>query len=254
MRKRGQVSIFVIIAIVIVVAAIAIYLAYPKITGASASLSVAEQIQNCLEDEIQEKAEQISLNGGSLNPKFYSNYYSESKKYTVEYLCYTNEYYKQCIMQQPLLKSHVEKEIRDAIGEKIGKCFSNLENDLKKKGYEVSLKKNDYNIEISSGEIKTTINYELTVSKESTNKYDKFSVDVDSNLYRLLNVANKILLLEAEYGDNDVSNNMDANYWLKAEKRKLTDGTKIYILTDKESKEKFMFASRSVVWPPGYGI
>ena len=252
--KRSQLTIFVIIALIIVVAAVIIYLIYPKISAPSISLSPVEQIQNCLEDEIQEKTEQISLNGGSLNPQFYSNYYFESKKYTVEYLCYTNEYYKQCVMQQPLLKSHIENEIKNAINKKVGECFDTLEKDLIKKGYSVDLKRNDYNIEINSGKIKTTINYELTLSKESTNKYDEFVVSIDSNLYRLVNIANKILLGEAELGDADISSYMDANYWLKAVKRKLTDGTKIYTLTDKDTENKFMFASRSVVWPPGSGI
>ena len=37
------------------------------------------------------------------------------------------------------------------------------------------------------------------------------------------------------------------------EKIKRGDGTTIYIIKNKESKTKFQFASRSFVWPPGYG-
>ena len=74
MYKRGQVTIFVIIAIVIVVAAIGMYFIYPQITGTSISSSPTEFIQDCLEDEIEENVEKISLKGGSLNPVFYSEY------------------------------------------------------------------------------------------------------------------------------------------------------------------------------------
>jgi len=41
---------------------------------------------------------------------------------------------------------------------------------------------------------------------------------------------------------------------LKVEKKKQTDGSTVYILTKMDSGDKFQFASRSVAWPPGYGI
>ena len=36
------------------------------------------------------------------------------------------------------------------------------------------------------------------------------------------------------------------------EKIKLDDGTKIYEVSDVTTHETFTFASRSLVWPPGY--
>jgi len=254
MKKRGQITIFVIIAIVIVVPAVGIFYVYPKFSSPSSSSSPTGRIQDCLEDEIEDKVEKISLNGGSLNPEFYSDYYKDGEKYTPEYLCYTNEYYKQCVMQQPMLNSHIEEEIKSAISSEVKKCFDNLESGYKKEGYTVSLTRGDYEVELILGKIRTTFDYDLTLAKGSTNKYDEFVVDFDSGLQRLVGIANKILSWDAQYGDADISGHMDVNYWLKAEMRKLTDGTKIYILTDKDSENKFMFASRSVVWPPGYGI
>jgi hypothetical protein len=41
---------------------------------------------------------------------------------------------------------------------------------------------------------------------------------------------------------------------LKIEKTKLSDGTTIYILSNVVSKDRFTFASRSLAWPPGYGL
>jgi len=252
MKKRGQVSIFIIIAIVIVVAAIGIYFIYPRITGTPVSSSPTEFIQNCLEDEIKGNAEQISLNGGSLNPIFYSEYYKEGEKFNVEYLCYTNENYKQCIMQQPMLKSHIESEIKNSINDRVKKCFDDLENNYKKKSFAVDLKRNNYEVVVTPQNIEVILDYDLTLTKGATDKYDEFIVEIDSNLYRLVNIASEIANGEAQYGDADVSGYMTIYYWLKTEKIKQTEGTKIYILTDRESKEKFMFASRSVVLPPGY--
>jgi hypothetical protein len=39
--------------------------------------------------------------------------------------------------------------------------------------------------------------------------------------------------------------------WLKIEKKKQIEGTKIFILTNRESEEQFFFASRSYTMPPG---
>ena len=38
---------------------------------------------------------------------------------------------------------------------------------------------------------------------------------------------------------------------LRVEKKKQGDGSTVYVLTDKESEDKFIFASKSLVFPPG---
>jgi hypothetical protein len=47
---------------------------------------------------------------------------------------------------------------------------------------------------------------------------------------------------------------MDLYHKLKVEKKSPEYGTSIYILTDRETNDKFQFAARSVVMPPGYGV
>jgi len=41
---------------------------------------------------------------------------------------------------------------------------------------------------------------------------------------------------------------------LKVQKLKQGDGTKVYIIEDRNTKEKLQFATRSLVWPPGWGF
>jgi len=254
MNKRGQISVFIIIAIVIVALAIIAYLVYPKIAQPRVvSITPKEEIQNCLEDEIEEVVEKISLSGGSLEPEFYIEYFEDGEKYNVEYLCYTNEYYRQCVMQQPMLKTHIESEIKSAIENKATECFNNLEKNYEKKGFRVSLIRNDYNVELLPNKISVVFDYGLTLTKGGSDKYGGFEVDVENNLYELVNIANKILDWEVEYGDANPSIYMDLYSWLKAEKIMKSDGTAIYILTDRDKQNKFQFASRSVALPIGYG-
>jgi len=249
--KKGQVTIFIIIAVVIVVLGILIYMFYPEIR---AGLGLEPKnpsafIQSCIEDEIKENAEKLSLQGGSLAPEHYIIYNNEK----IEYLCYTTEYYKTCVVQQPMLKQHIESEIEEEIQEQTKVCFDSMEESYKKKGYDVSLKKGDMFVELLPKRIATTFNYSLILTKgEDSEKYDSFRVVLNNNLYELISIANSILEWEVTYGDAETTVYMDYYHDLKVEKKKQSDGTTIYILTDRNTENKFQFASRSVAWPPGY--
>ena len=41
---------------------------------------------------------------------------------------------------------------------------------------------------------------------------------------------------------------------IKVEKLKQEDGSKIYIITSRDTNEKFVFASRSLSWPAGFSL
>jgi len=77
-------------------------------------------------------------------------------------------------------------------------------------------------------------------------------VILNNNLYELVSIVNSILNWEARYGDSETTIYMNYYHDLKVEKKKQSDGSTIYILTDRNTLDKFQFASRSVAWPPGY--
>ena len=90
----------------------------------------------------------------------------------------------------------------------------------------------------------------LTLGGDSE-RYEKIVVVVDKNVYELMSIANSILNMELKYGDSETTTYMNYYHDLKVEKLKQSDGTTIYILTNRDTGEKFQFASRSVAWPPG---
>ena len=249
--KRSQVTIFIIVAIAIVVVGVLIFLLYPQL---KTSLGFAEEnppdfIQGCIEEEIKNSVAKLSLQGGSLDPEHYIMYNSEK----IEYLCYTSEYYKTCVMQQPMLKEHIESEIENEIKNTVKECFDDLEESYKNKGYTVNLKRGETNVELLPEKIIAEFNYPLTLTKGDSKKYNSFRIIVDNNLYELVSVANSILNWEARYGDAETTVYMNYYHDLKVEKKKQSDGSTVYILTDRNTLDKFQFASRSVAWPPGYG-
>mgnify|MGYP001587717705 FL=1 len=251
-NKKGQVTIFIIIAIIIVGAVVLIYVLRPGVevgTGFDAGNPIGF-IQNCLEDEIGSTVDLISKQGGSVDPEF-SYLYGGSP---VEYLCYTSEYYATCVVQQPLLKQHVESEIKEDISEEVASCFNNLEENYKNEGYTVTLDPGKTTVELLPKRVVTNLEgYVLTVSKAETARYDSFNVVLNNNLYELVSIANSIIEWETKYGSAETTVYMSYYKDLKVEKINQQDGTTIYILTDRNTGDKFQFASRSVALPPGYG-
>ncbi|MDO8623671.1 MAG: hypothetical protein Q7R52_05490 [archaeon] len=247
--KRSQITIFVIIALAIVAVALLIYFVYPKITSTVVSSSPESYIQSCMQTDLENAVEKVSLQGGSTNP---GNYYLFNNE-KVAYLIYTSEFYKLGVMQQPMLKQHIESEIKNAIKDKKTECFNSLKQNYQGKGYEVNLVERDYNVELLPKKVIVTFDYSLTLIKGATNKYEKLKVVLNNNLYELTTIANSILNSEAIYGETEVTTYMDYYPTLKVERLIQTDGTKIFVITDKTTKDKFVFASRSIAWPPGYG-
>lgn len=247
---KGQVTIFIIIAILIVALGILIYLYYPKIFSntSTETINPSEYIQQCMQQKIEDTVQNLSLQGGSVNPGFYYTY--ENNK--IEYLCYTNEYYKPCIVQQPMLLEHIQSEILKEIKNSTISCFNSMEKSYTTKGYEVSMNPGNTTVELLPEKIVTTFGYNLTLTKGETEKYQDFRIVLDNNLYELVGVANSIIGLETTEGDAETTTYMNYYHDLKVEKQKQLDGTKIYILTDRNNDKKFQFASRSYVFPPGY--
>ncbi len=226
LKKKGQLTIFVIVALVIVGFAVLAYLFFPRILvgfGISSD-NPNEFIQACMEKSIGDAVEKISVQGGSLNPENYI-LYQDNK---IQYICYTQEYYTQCAMQQPLLNKIIENQ-----------------------GYNVNLKRGGTVVEMLPKKISIAFNNELTLTKDSSRRYEKINVFLNNNLYELTSIADSIANWEARYGNAETTLYMNYYHDLKVEKLLQGDGSKIYILTERNSGDKFQFATRSVVTPPG---
>ena len=248
---HAQVTIFVILAVIIVAIATLIYFLYPSIKSIINPTNDPNSfIQTCMKDKIKNVINNVSLQGGSVNPDFYYDYQGTK----VEYLCYTNQYYHPCIIQQPRLVYHIENEIKNNIQSTADSCFNDLEKSYKRKGYSVNLVKGNTTVDLLPQRILITFNNDLTLTKGESQNYKKFSIALNNNLYELASISNSILNWESTYGDAETTVYMNYYHNLEVEKKKQDDGTTIYILTDLNNGNKFQFASRSLAWPPGYGI
>ncbi|MFH1365382.1 MAG: hypothetical protein ABIH28_02250 [archaeon] len=246
--KHGQITIFVILGILIIALVFLGYYFYPQIMGTltGQTLNPSSYLQGCIEEDLKTVIEQVSSQGGSVNPQHYLLY--QNKR--LEYLCYTNEYYKTCVMQQPMLKNHIEQEIEKSISTKAGECLTSLEAAYKKNGYEVEIRKGKVGVELLPKRVVVDFESTMTLTKESSQRFDSLTVSLTNNLYELVSIATSILNFEARYGDSETTIYMNYYHDLKVEKIKQEEGSKIYILTDRNNGNKFEFATRSLAWPP----
>ena len=120
MNKRGQMTIFVIIAIVIVVAGILIFQFVPQLKGMVTSVKEPEvYLQDCIEEDLMNNLDLIMSQGGVYVPSGSVTYGDRE----VEYLCYIEGYLEFCIVQKPFINKLVAEELKNSITNKTASCF-----------------------------------------------------------------------------------------------------------------------------------
>lgn len=252
MRKRGQTAVFIIVAVVIVVLGILIYLLYPKIsTVFGMDAEPNSFMKTCVEPTVKEGVELLSKQGGYLNPEGYVLHNGNM----VKYLCYISSYYVPCYVQQPMIRAHFEQELEQMIQNKADECAGDLKEYYEDRGYDVSGGTNaEASVSVVPNRINIVVNIPMTLTKDTTQRFEDFKFSIPSKLYSLLMTALSIIDFESTYGDSETTLYMQYYPDLKIRKTKLIDGSTVYTVGDVNSEESFTFASRSLAWPPGYGF
>lgn len=246
LSKRGQISIFVIVAIV-VVGIIVLIFAFPNINVFVSDVNPTSFLRDCIKPEIDENLQVLSKQGGYLNPANYVMYQGNR----IQYLCYTSENYVPCKVQQPLLVKHVENELKNKIKPIAQQCVQELKSRYESQGYNIRATQGDVTVTIAPGSIIVDFLSPMTISKESTQTFDRFAVAINSEMYDLLATATNIIQFESTLGDSETT--LYLNYYpnLRIDKTK-RNGDTIYKLSNVITGDEFTFASRSLVWPQGF--
>ena len=248
-EKRGQVTIFIILAIVIVVAGLLIYFFVPSIRTTFQPTNPEQFLETCVMKDFDVTIDTLSKQGGNLDPEPFLLY----KDVKIQYGCYTNEYYRLCVMQQPLLQRSIEDVLEKDLNEKAKNCFQELKGDYEQRGYRVKIERNITFVEFLPNHVRVDMQTRVTLTKDSTQVYENFVFDQRNGMYELISVASSILNWEARYGDAETTTYMAYYPNIKVEKNKLGEGSTIYKISNRNTQESFTFASRSLVLPPGYG-
>lgn len=247
-NKKAQLTLFVIIALGIVAVLLMIFL--PDIGTLFRAPVPNLELKECLQDSVQEGLKQAMLHGGELEPQLNYLYNGE----LIGYTCYTNKWYDTCVVQKPMLKQDIEKEVEIYVQPRAQACIDDLKSKLESRGYSVNSEgKGTVDIRIIPNNIIVNLDLSMQVEKDDSKQvYEKFSSEIYSEAYDLIMIATSITSWETTYGGAAAEQYMDFYPNLKVERKQQTYGTTIYVLTDRETQEQLIFASRSVARPPGY--
>ncbi len=218
-NKKGQVTIFVILAIVIV-AGIVIYFAVREGIGKQEIPKELSPVYNyflsCVEDQTQQAALIAGSQGGYIEiPEFEagSNYMPFSSQLNflgtpVPYWYYVSG--NGIVKEQIPTKAEIEQQLEDYLSERFSLCSSGFE-EFEEQGFEINFEDfneiNDINVEVKENQIDVTFEMPLSISfgeiSSSINRHEK---KVSSRFGKFYNLARKIyekeqddLFLE-EYG------------------------------------------------------
>jgi hypothetical protein len=260
MQKRGQMTVFVIIGILLVIIIGIIFYLYgnklkvqteEEVKFDSSSIdSIKTFIQDCINKNSLDAVNLVGKHGGEIQPLFYQSWcYPETRTCDkISYLCYTTEY-SSCYNKKPFLKDYAEKEIYNYMKSKLNNCID-LEK-FRNSGFNIE-KNGELKFNVSIGDYATivNVNYPLTISKgDSSLKLDKFSKQIDVPLGRLIKNAESLVLLAQQnpsYNSFAEALIFASNGELEIE-RKIFDDTDIYITKLRNNPYKFQFAIQSFV-------
>lgn len=249
--KKGQVTIFIIVAIIIIALIMLFFLVKSKGGMPFFQQSMPnpyEYMEKCVKDNVNEAINLMLPQGGYLSPEHYTNY----KDNKVEYLCYTKEYYKPCINQNPLLIEHLKKEIKRYSEGKIKDCFYALENEYKKRNYNVETGSMTFDIELEPNQAIANIKKKIEIKKnEETRKFDNFKFKINSPIYDFGIISEEIANQEAKFCYFEYLGYSLLYPSFKINKDEINSDTKIYTIEEKASKKKMTIAIRSCAFPAG---
>ena len=261
-NKSGQLTIFVIAAILIVAIVGLFFLFRTGLLenigiGGAKTANVNAFLSSCIEEKTREGIKEISLRGGDLNPQLYTTFLftAENAKRNISYLCYTQNNFRPCVVQKPTLFVDVENEIHDYIEEDLNACFSEMLANFRDDGFDVdsNSKLNNFKVDFSLRKVILKTDSEVTLEKSGeTTTQENFEIIVPSRLYELLGIAQEVINQEAQFCYFEDTGFEITYPEFSVDKQIIASGNLIYTLENLNSKEIFRFAVRSCSIPPGF--
>ncbi len=246
--KRGQVTIFIILATLIVVAVIvAIVLRQDILNFFGGAVEPTASIKECVTEVLEPVTKQVLENAGELNPEL-SKMYNGSQ---YNYLCYQFVDYLPCINTHPMIKTLAEQALTEGTREGVEQCFDSLKKELEKRGHDTSFDDLTYSIELVPGKIEVNINRPTEISnEESYQSFEDFSFEILSQSYGLFNLAREIVNQESQYCYFDYN-----GFMILYPEYRITrlnyDNSLIYTAVHSDSNERIKFAIKGCTFPLG---
>lgn len=247
--KKGQVTMWVIIAISIVVFILLIFVLVKKpYSIQNENFDAQSYIEKCAKDAVNEATDIMIPQGGFLAPKNYKLY----KNTAVSYLCLENGYYVPCVSQHPMLLNEMKKEIYSYSYPRIETCFTDLQNELRKRKYSASMTPLVMRVDFGPNRVYLDLNTTMNLVKNGqTQTVNDFDIEVINPIYDLGLVAVEISSQEAKFCYFEYVGYMLLYSRFNINVDTMSDFTKIYTIKDKYTDKQMNIAIRSCAIKPG---
>jgi len=246
--KKGQVTIFIIVGIVIVVGIIGSLLFMGGVDIETPfELGPQVFIDKCVRDVVEVSVEKILRNGGEIFPSRAIAYQGEEWNY----LCYQADYYQGCYNIHPMLEMQIEREIVTDTNRAVQDCFDTMREDFEDRGFDVSGGATEYSVDLLPGYVEIDLVKKIDVSKgESAQSFEDFGARLLSPIYELVQIARDVVNSESQFCHFEYNGYM--LLYPKYDIRRIDySDSKIYRLIDRRSGLEFRFAVRSCAFAPG---
>ena len=234
MKKKSQISLFIILGIVVLGLFFFIFLTPNNINSnvvAFEKSTINNYITSCLKQASEDALFLLGKQGGNINPESYL----ESNDFRISYL-YKNE------ETNVPSKKNIEEQLSKYIDNNILTCLNNFD-DFKKQGWEVNFDNPITKTSINLKDISLLLNFDVGIGKgDSIINFKEFSHIADVRLTKILEATNKIVdfhLIEEEWTDLTTLSGYNLEITIFPYKNTLT-----YSIEDKKSElsgETYLF-------------
>lgn len=248
-KMKGQVGIWVLVGLgVLALFGLFLLLQRGPTVDVFQQDDVSAYITSCARTATREIVEQQLPRGGLVTgtPSF------PYKNVSRLYLCYHRGYFEPCRMQHPFLLEETRQEMLAFITPRIRECFDQLKTTQEARGKEMSMQELVVNVSIVPETIVLQIERAVVVrSKGQTQQFHDFSTTLRSPLFDVLDIAREISNQEAQYCYFEYAGYSILYPRFQIDKTTLGEGTKVYTITERASKNQFVFGTRGCAIPPG---
>lgn len=255
MRKRGQVTIFIILGVVII-AAVAFSVVYfegkgPTTTKVSSSNPEAF-LYSCLSNDVQQQVNNTASHGGNSTLTTRFLFSGMKNPTTISYLCYTsNDSGVPCTNLYSVFP-YFEQSLEGNLNSSVVGCYNSLMTDMKKQN-DVNENYHGFNVTVRPNKIVVNISADVTTTKKGsagqTQRYQDFQMQFPSNTYDILQTVNTMIsFISLTCGFSSSYLTAYPNYdirWYSS-----MDSSTVYTLKDLQTNEQFNFATRGCVINP----
>ena len=249
MKKRGQVTTFMIVGLVILIIFVILFMLRDSILEGIKGAEGTKQILNgvveemdfkiadCIDKEADAAIITLGKQGGTFTLTNFRDFTGEK----INYLCFGMPDSDKC-SNSGLTRIELENELTNYLTPRVKNCV-NIESFRDDQRYEMQVGDFEFKTNIFDKSVLFNITYPITLKrKEIEAKVFGFSKTVESPLGLIQNVVSDILNIESEFGsfDNVMYTLSKKSEFTIIQKRPIPDT--IYVITHRDYPYEFQFA------------